>query len=367
MPGVAVERFDERGAAPRLDVAPELLKEYGEFVLGGGGDAGGQGLEDGAEGGFGQEVAGGVGGPGFRPGGVGAGRPRLLAGNGPPGAEFVVVDLRLPRALDGLLVGFAMGMAGAVFQSLSRNPLGSPDIIGFGSGASAGALVAIIVLDAGAPQTALDAVCGGFATAAAVYLLAWKRGVHGYRLVLVGIGVSAVIGSVTSYLYVRAEIGKAAQAATWMIGSLNGRGWSDVRIAAVGLVLLVPVVLAHVRRLTLLEMGDDSASALGIHPERTRLTLLAAGTGLTAMAVAASGPIPFVALAAPQLARRITRFPGPNVLPAAWLGAALVATADWATQRISGSAILPVGVVTGVVGGIHLAWLLLRERRSGRL
>ncbi|MFI7100704.1 FecCD family ABC transporter permease [Streptomyces sp. NPDC050161] len=292
---------------------------------------------------------------------------RTLVGDGPPGARFIVLDLRLPRALDGLLVGFAMGTAGAVFQSLSRNPLGSPDIIGFGNGASAGALVAIIILDAGAPQTALGAVCGGLATAAAVYLLAWKRGVHGYRLVLVGIGASAVLGAATSFLYVRAEIGKAAQAATWMIGSLNGRGWSDVSVAALGLVALVPVVVLYARRLALLEMGDDTAAALGIAPERSRLVLLAAGTGLTAMAVAAAGPVPFIALAAPQLARRLTRSAGPNLLPAAWMGAVLIAGADWATQRISGSAILPVGVVTGVAGGVYLAWLLLRERRSGRL
>ncbi|MEU6476557.1 iron chelate uptake ABC transporter family permease subunit [Streptomyces sp. NPDC047017] len=292
---------------------------------------------------------------------------RTLFGDGPPGADFIVMDLRLPRALDGLLVGFAMGMAGAVFQSLTRNPLGSPDITGFGNGASAGALVAIILFDAGAPQTALGAVGGGLATAVAVYLLAWKRGVHGYRLVLVGIGASAVLGSVTSFLFVRADIGKAAQAATWMIGSLNGRGWSDVRIAVLGLALLVPVVLAYTRRLTMLEMGDDTAAALGIPPERSRLTLLVTATGLTAMAVAAAGPVPFVALASPQLARRMTRAAGPNVLPAAWTGAVLVTGCDWATQRISHSALLPVGVVTGVAGGIYLGWLLWRERGSGRL
>ncbi|MDG4865831.1 iron chelate uptake ABC transporter family permease subunit, partial [Streptomyces sp. T-3] len=224
---------------------------------------------------------------------------QTLAGDGPPGAEFIVMDLRLPRALDGILVGFGMGMAGAVFQSLSRNPLGSPDIIGFGNGASAGALVAIIIFDMGMAQTALGAVIGGFVTAIAVYLLAWKRGVHGYRLVLVGIGASAVLGSATSFLYVRAEIGKAAQAASWMIGSLNARGWNDVWIAALSLAVLVPVILLYARRLTMLEMGDDTAAALGVPPERTRLVLLAAGTGLTAMAVAAAGPIPFVALAAP--------------------------------------------------------------------
>ncbi|MGW0187478.1 FecCD family ABC transporter permease [Streptomyces sp. NPDC003362] len=290
-----------------------------------------------------------------------------IAGHGPPGAGFVVLDLRLPRALVALLVGFGLGMAGAVFQSLTRNPLGSPDITGFGNGASAGALVAIILFDAGAPQTALGAVCGGLATAAAVYLLAWRRGVQGYRLVLVGIGASAVLGAATSFLYVRADIGKAAQAASWMIGSLNARDWTDIRVAALGLILLVPVVLGFARRLAVLEMGDDTASALGVPPERSRLVLLCAGTGLTAMAVAAAGPVPFVAMAAPQLARRITRAPGPNLLPAAWTGALLVAAADLITQRVTGSALLPVGVTTGVAGGVYLAWLLRGERRSGRV
>ncbi|NUO41344.1 MAG: iron chelate uptake ABC transporter family permease subunit [Streptomyces sp.] len=292
---------------------------------------------------------------------------RTFAGNGPPGAEFIVLDLRLPRALVALLVGFGMGMAGAVFQSLTRNPLGSPDIIGFGNGASAGALVAIVFFDAGDPQTAVGAVCGGFATAAAVYLLAWKRGVHGFRLVLVGIGASAVLGAATEFLYVRADIGKAAQAASWTIGSLNARDWGDVRIGALGLALLVPLVLAYARRLTVLEMGDDTAGALGVSPERSRLVLLCAGTGLTAMAVAAAGPIPFVAMAAPQLARRVTGAAGPNILPAAWTGALLVSAADLAVQRVTGSALLPVGVFTGVAGGAYLAWLLRGERRAERL
>ncbi|MEU1049815.1 iron chelate uptake ABC transporter family permease subunit [Streptomyces sp. NPDC005897] len=290
-----------------------------------------------------------------------------LAGDGPPGAGFVVLDLRLPRALVAALVGFGLGMAGAVFQSLTRNPLGSPDVIGFGNGASAGALVAIVVLDAGTAQTAVGAVCGGVATAAAVYLLAWKRGVHGYRLVLVGIGASSVLGAATSFLYLRADIGKAAQAAAWTIGSLNARDWSDVRVAALGLVVLVPVVLVYGRRLTMLEMGDDTAAALGVPPERSRLVLLGAGTGLTAMAVAAAGPVPFVAMAAPQLARRMTRAAGPNVLSAGWMGALLVTAADLVTQRVTGSALLPVGVVTGVAGGVYLAWLLRGERRGSRL
>lgn len=180
-----------------------------------------------------------------------------------------------------------------------------------------------------------------------------------YRLVLVGIGASAVLGSATGYLYVRADIGRTAQAASRLIGPLDARSWSDVRVAALGLALLVPVVLVYGRRLTMLEMGDDTAAALGVPPERSRLILLCAGTGPTAMCVAAVGPIPFAAMAAPRPTRRVTRAAGPNVLPAAWTGARLVSAADPATQRITGSALMPVGIC--------LAWPLLRGRRAQRL
>ncbi|MFC6884854.1 MULTISPECIES: FecCD family ABC transporter permease [Actinomadura] len=290
-----------------------------------------------------------------------------LAGGGPPGAGLVVLDLRLPRVLDALLAGLAMGASGAVFQSLSRNPLGSPDIVGFGNGASAGALIAIIVLDAGAVQTTAGALAGGLLTALAVYLLAWRGGVHGHRLVLTGIGVSAVLGALTEFLFVRADLGKAAQAATWMVGSLGGRDWGDVTVAAVGLAVLAPALLPLARRLAMLEMGDDAASALGVRAERDRLALLAVGTGLVAMAVAAAGPIPFVALASPQLARRLTRSGTPGPVTAGLMGALLVTAADWTAQRLPGPSPLPVGVVTGVLGGVYLSWLLLAERRSGAL
>ncbi|KAB2364118.1 FecCD family ABC transporter permease [Actinomadura montaniterrae] len=289
---------------------------------------------------------------------------RTLAGGGPPGAALVVLDLRLPRVLDALLAGLALGMSGAVFQSLSRNPLGSPDIVGFGNGASAGALLAIIAFDAGTVPATLGALAGGALTALAVYLLAWRGGVHGGRLVLVGIGVSAALEAVIRFLFVRADLGKAAQAATWMVGSLGGRGRDDAAVAAGGLLVLGPLLFLQLRRLTMLEMGDDAASALGVPAERARLALLATATGLTAVAVAAAGPIPFVALAAPQLARRVTRAAGPGVLTAGLMGSLLVAAADWTAQRLSGSAPLPVGVVTGVLGGAYLAWLLVATRRG---
>ncbi|MGW1895207.1 FecCD family ABC transporter permease [Streptomyces sp. NPDC002004] len=292
---------------------------------------------------------------------------RALVGGGNPGQQFIVHDLRLPRALVGLLVGAALGLGGALFQSVSRNPLGSPDVLGLGQGSTAGALVVIVLVSGDATQVALGALVGGLVTGAAIHLLAWKRGVHGYRLVLVGIGVSAVMTAVNGYLLTQADIVDAARAVVWMTGSLNGRGWEQVWPLLALCVVLVPLALAHARPLRMLEMGDDMAYALGVPVERTRTLLMLAAVLLTAAATAAAGPVGFVALTAPQLARRLTRSSGPALVPAMCMGAALLVTADWAAQRAFGADQLPVGVVTGVLGGIYLLWLLVTERRAGRI
>ncbi|MEV6650754.1 iron chelate uptake ABC transporter family permease subunit [Streptomyces sp. NPDC051219] len=292
---------------------------------------------------------------------------RTLTGGGTPAQEFIVGDLRLPRVLVGLLVGAALGIAGAVFQSVSRNPLGSPDVIGFGYGSSVGALVVIVLFKGGAAEVAAGAVGGGLLTGVAVYLLAWKRGIQGYRLVLVGIGASAMLTAVVHYLLTKAQLVDATRATVWMTGSLNGRDWAQVwpLLAVCG--VLVPVVLGYGRALRMLEMGDDAAYALGVRVERTRLVLMSCAVLLTAAATAAAGPIAFVALTAPQLARRLTRSAGPNLAASALMGAALLLVADWASQQAFGSDQLPVGVVTGLVGGVYLLWLLVTERKAGRI
>ncbi|MDT3397169.1 iron chelate uptake ABC transporter family permease subunit [Streptomyces sp. B1866] len=292
---------------------------------------------------------------------------RTLLGGGTPAQDFVVNDLRLPRVLVGLLVGLCLGLAGAVFQSLTRNPLGSPDVIGFGQGAAAGALTVIVLFRGGAAEVAAGAVAGGLLTGAAIYALAWCRGVHGYRLVLVGIGASAVLSAVNGYLLTRADLVDATRATVWLTGSLTGRDWDQVWPLACTCGVLLPAVAACARDLRMLETGDDSAYALGVRVERTRLVLMAAAVLLTTAATAAAGPLSFVALTAPQLARRLTRAPGPNLLASALMGAALLVTADWAAQRAFGADRLPVGVVTGVLGGGYLLWLLVSERRAGRM
>ncbi|MGW0622488.1 FecCD family ABC transporter permease [Streptomyces sp. NPDC002765] len=292
---------------------------------------------------------------------------RTLLGDGNAGQEFIVNELRLPRVLVGLLVGASLGLGGALFQAVTRNPLGSPDVLGLGQGATAGALVMIVLFSGSAAQVTLGALVGGLATGLAIYLLAWKRGVHGYRLVLVGIGVSAIVTAVNGYLLTVSDIVDAARALVWMTGSLNGRDWDQVWPLLVLCAVLVPLVLANGRGLRMMEMGDDVSHALGVRVERVRALLMVAAVLLVATATAAAGPVGFVSLTAPQLARRLTRSPGPNLLPSLCMGAALLVTADWASQRAFGADQLPVGVVTGVLGGGYLLWLLVAERRAGRI
>lgn len=292
---------------------------------------------------------------------------RTLFGGGDAGQEFIINDLRLPRVLVGLLVGGALGLGGALFQSISRNPLGSPDVLGLGQGSTVGALVTIVVIQGSAVQVAIGSLVGGLVTGAAIYLLAWKQGVHGYRLVLVGIGISTFAVGVNGYLLTKADLVDAARAVVWMTGSLNGRDWEQVWPLLTLFAVLLPLVLVYARPLRMLEMGDDTAYALGVKVERTRMLLLGAAVLLVAAATAAAGPVSFVALTAPQIAKRLTRAPGPNLTAATWMGATLLIVADWASQRAFGADQLPVGVVTGVLGGVYLLWLLVSQRKAGRI
>ncbi|WP_432094074.1 FecCD family ABC transporter permease [Streptomyces sp. bgisy100] len=293
---------------------------------------------------------------------------QTLAGNGAPADDFIVNEVRLPRVVTALLVGGALALAGAVFQSLVRNPLGSPDVLGFTQGAATGALAAVVLFGGGSLALAGGAVAGGVVTGAAIYALAWQRGLHGYRLILVGIGVASILTGVNGYLLTRARIEDAARAVLWLTGSLDGRDWDNAGPLLVTMAVLVPlVVLGCGRALRMLEMGDDAAAALGVPVEAVRLSLLGAAVVLAAVAASAAGPVAFVALTAPQLARRLTRAPGPNLVPSLCMGAALLVGADWIAQRIFAGHQLPVGVVTGVLGGGYLVWLLATERRAGRI
>ncbi|WP_432574143.1 FecCD family ABC transporter permease [Kineococcus sp. SYSU DK005] len=291
---------------------------------------------------------------------------RTLAGHGERAQEFIVLGLRLPRLVTGLLVGLALGVAGAVFQLVTRNPLGSPDVIGFTHGAVTGALVVMLVLGGTGVDVPVGAVAGGLASALLVYLLSRRGGVHGYRLILVGIGVTAVLQAVNNYLLTRAQVEEAQAAQVWVTGSLNGRGWEQAVPLGVGLAVLVPALLVAGRSLALLDLGDDAARALGVRVERVRLVVLAVAVVVTALAAMAAGPVSFVALAAPQVARRLTGAVGPGLVAAGLTGALVVVVSDFAAQRLFAPTQLPVGVVTGAVGGLYLAYLLVGQWRRGR-
>ena len=292
---------------------------------------------------------------------------RTLFGNPPdPLADFIVNGRRLPRVLVAFLVGGALGASGAVFQSLSRNPLGSPDVIGFTSGASAGAVFVILVTGGGMLQIAGGAVAGGVVTAVAVYLLAYKRGVQGFRLILVGIAAGAMLTSAVHYMLMRAELIQAASAQVWLTGSLNTRAWDHVTAVGIGVAVIAPLLAVLSRPMRMIEMGDDAATGLGVDAERVRLGMLIAATVLAAISVAAAGPIAFIALAAPHLARRLTGATGAAVGSAALMGAALLGASDLVAQWVLPSP-LPVGVVTVCVGGLYLVWLLAREGRRNHV
>jgi iron complex transport system permease protein len=292
---------------------------------------------------------------------------RALAGGGDPGQVLVVQRLRLPRVLVGLLVGAALGAAGALTSSVVRNPLATPDVLGVTAGASAAA-VGVLLLGWPLPLP-LAALAGGLAAAALVAVLSWRGGVTGAHLVLVGIALSSCATALTSFLLVRAEVTDAQRAVVWLTGSVNGRGWEHVRplLLTVGVLLPLAVVLA--RSLSTLRLGDDLARTLGTRVTAARLGLLAVAVALAAAATAAAGPVAFVALVAPQVALRLSATPGPTVATSAAGGALLVVAADLVGRtglQALGltSTELPVGAVTALVGAPVLLVLLRRTTRG---
>lgn len=286
-----------------------------------------------------------------------------LCGEGPPGFITVIGQWRAPRVAMALVLGAGLGVSGAVFQSAVRNPLGSPDVVGFNTGAFTGALVVIILFNGDYYQIAAGALLGGIAAAALVWLLAWRQGIVGFRLIIVGIGVGAMLSALNSWLIISASLESAMSAALWGAGSLNGMTWAKGQPALLVVPLTLVVVLLAGRRLQLMEMGDDSARALGVNAASSRLWLMLGGIILTAVATATAGPVAFIALAAPQIARRLTASCAVPLFSAATTGALLLLAADVIAQHAFDGIQLPVGAVTVSIGGLYLIWLLIRESR----
>ncbi|MFB4275477.1 MULTISPECIES: FecCD family ABC transporter permease [unclassified Nonomuraea] len=289
---------------------------------------------------------------------------RVILGERVPGATFTVGRLRLPRAVLAVVAGFSFGLAGVTFQTMLRNPLASPDVIGISSGASAAAAVAIVSLSLGGTQVSVFAIVSALVVALLVYTLAFRDGVVGTRLILIGIGISAILDSITAYVLSRAAEWDLQEATRWLTGSLNGTTWDQTLPALVALVVLTPVLLARARDLSAMQLGDDTGAALGVRVERTRITVIVAAVGLIAFATAAAGPIAFVAFLSGPIAARLVG-PGTSLLvPAGLVGALLVLVADFAGQ-FAFDVRYPVGVVTGVLGAPYLVYLIIRSHRAG--
>jgi iron complex transport system permease protein len=249
----------------------------------------------------------------------------------------LVREWRLPRVIAAIVFGAALAASGALFQTLTRNPLGSPDIIGFASGSYTGAIVAITLIGTNTFSSTAGALIGGLGTAVVVYLLAWRGGVQGFRLIIVGIAVTAVLQAVNTYLLLLAQTEVAMAASIWGAGSISLVGWDELGVSSILLALLGAATAFTLPSLRQLELGDDAALAHGVRLEPMRLTVLAVGVALVAVVTAITGPIAF--------------------------GALLLLAADFIAQHVLGGSV-PVGVVTVVIGGAYLVALLIQEARK---
>ena len=293
---------------------------------------------------------------------------RRLLGDGGPRDDFLgvyfVQSVRLPRMLAAVAVGCALGISGRIFQTISGNPLGSPDIVGLSTGCATGALIAIIVLGSSPAVTGLGALVGGLVSGAAILACAGGMRVTGMRVVLVGIGCSAALRAINSLLIVKAPLEAAQRAQLWSAGSFSGVTFARLTLLLIVLGVVACACVAAAVPLGLVAMGDDVATGLGVRVRRIRLLSIVVAILLVACATAVAGPVAFVALSAPHIAHRLCGGGGVGFASSGVVGALLVLTSDVCAQRLIAPAELPVGVVTGVVGGLYLLWLLIREVRS---
>lgn len=288
----------------------------------------------------------------------------VLLGNDVKGATFAVGTIRLPRMLAGLFTGFAFGVGGYVFQTMLRNPLANPNVIGVTAGSSAAAVFCIIVLHASNTVVSIASVVGGLATTLCIYFLAKGASFSIGRLILIGIGIQAMLNAFISYLMLIGKTHDLPTALRWLSGSLNGAKMETLYPLMIAVVIFTPLLMIFSKRLEMLELGEEMASSLGVDTNKTRLVLIICAVLLIALATAVTGPIAFVAFLAGPIAKRLVGSNFSALIPAGLIGVILVLAADLIGQ-FAFTARYPVGVVTGIIGAPYLIYLLIRINRKG--
>jgi len=278
--------------------------------------------------------------------------------------RFTVVRLRLPRVALAVLVGACLGLAGTIFQTLLSNPLASPDLIGVSQGASAAAVGAILLLGLSGAAVSLFAFAGAVLVAAVITLLSWRHGISSYRFVLIGIGFAFMVQAFLGFLLTRADVRDAQGALVWLVGSIGTPRWDEIAVTAVAALLLLGGLVLLAPKLRMLQLGDDTATGLGVPVTLTRIGLTLLAVGFAAIAVAVAGPVLFVAFVAGPIAKRVTGSSGAALTVSALIGVIVVLAADFLGQRALPDVRMPVGIVTSLVGAPYLLLLLARGNRS---
>lgn len=291
---------------------------------------------------------------------------RVLMGEKVQGASFAVGTIRYPRMVAGLFAGFAFGVSGAVFQTMLRNPLANPNVIGITAGSSAAAVFCIIVLQASNAVVSTASVIGGLATAFVIFLLSKGSSFSIGRLILVGIGIQAMLNAAISYFLLIGQQHDIPTAMRWLSGSLNGSKMENLDPLILSVLILSPVIIGLWKRLEILELGEQAATSLGIDTDKTRLALIISSVLIIAFATAATGPIAFVAFLSGPIAKRLVGAGFTSIIPAGLVGIILVLGSDLIGQ-FAFVARYPVGVITGILGAPYLLYLLIRMNRKGNL
>ncbi len=289
---------------------------------------------------------------------------RVILGEQIPGATFAIGTIRLPRMLAGLLAGLAFGMAGNTFQTMLQNPLASPDIIGVTSGSSVAAVFCILVLKISGSTVSFLSVIAGLIVATIIYLLSKGGSFSGGRLILIGIGVQAMLQAVISFFLLRASEHDIPAAMRWLSGSLNGMQMKDIPSLFLVLCIFGFIILFLSNHLKMLELGEQTATTLGVKTDHVRLLLVLSSVFLIAFATAVTGPISFVAFLSGPIAIKLVGAGATNVIPAGLVGASLVLGADLLGQ-FAFHVKFPVGIITGILGAPYLLFLLIQMNRRG--